>query len=180
MIADFGWTCANYVYTSLDIFSSSAYQTFKSIAHEKNIRLASSVDLKLKPTTGEYYDAITKIMKSGCLATVIVTQSAQAAEVIYEAHRQGYEGHFVTQGSGMSVPDYLHRKTGNEIQVNRMMKGIFAVDSFNGAGTKRSAFMNLNTSMSGVRMRSTPPISITTADIKTWRVFGGNKHPRQR
>ena len=165
---------------SLDVFSSSAYQTFKSIAPDKNIRLASSVDLKLKPTTGEYYDAITKIMKSGCLATVIVTQSAQVAEVIYEARKRGYKGQFVILGSGMSVPDYLHRKTGNEIQVNRMMKGIFAVDYFNGAGTKRSAFMKMNTSISGVRMRSTPPISITTADIKTWRVFGGNKHPRQR
>ena len=135
---------------SLDVFSSSAYQTFKSIAHEKNIRLASSVDLKLEPTTGEYYDAITKIMKSGCLATVIVTQSAQVAEVIYEAHKRGYKGQFVIMGSGTSVPDYLYRKTGNKTQVNRMMKGILAVDSFNGAGTKRSAFLNLDMSMPGV------------------------------
>ena len=136
MIVDFGWTCANYVYTSLDVFSASAYSTFKSIAPEKNIRLTSSVDLKLKPTTKEYYDAITKMMESSCLATVIVTQSVQAAELIYEARKRGYKDQFVIQGSGMSVPDYLQRKT-DETQANRMMNGIFAVDSFNGAGTKR-------------------------------------------
>ena len=136
MIVDFDWTCANYVYTSLDVFSVSAYQTFKSIAPEKNIRLTSSVDLKLKPTRAEYYDAITKMMESSCLATVVVTQSAQAAEVIYELRTRGYKGQFVIQGSGMSVPDYLQRKAG-ETQANLMMKGIFAVDSFNGAGTKR-------------------------------------------
>ena len=142
MIADFGWTCANYVYTFVDSFSVSAYHTFERTAPEKNIRLAASVSLQTEDPTQEDYDkAVTKIMESDCLATVIVTQSAQAAEMIYEAHRQGYKGQFVTQGSGMSVSDYLHRKTGNETQVNRMMKGIFAVDSFNGAGTKRSAFM---------------------------------------
>ena len=136
MIADFGWTCANYVYTEGDIFSSSAYQTFKSTAPEKNIRLAASVGLKSKPTADDYNNAINKIMKSGCLATVVVTQSVQAAELIYEARKRGYKDQFVIQGSGMSVPDYLQRKT-DETQANRMMEGIFAVDSFNGLGTKR-------------------------------------------
>ena len=136
MIVDFEWTCANYVYTSLDIFSSSAYQTFKNTAPEKNIRLTASVGLEFKPTTDDYNNAFNKIMKAGCLATVVVTQSAQAAEVIYELRTRGYKGQFVIQGSGMSVPDYLQRKT-DETQANRMMEGIFAVDSFNGLGTKR-------------------------------------------
>ena len=180
MIADFQWTCANYVYTYVDSFSLSAYHEFKKIAPEKNIQMTTvSVGLPNQPTAEDYDEAVTKIMESSCLATVIVTQTTPTASIIYEARKQGYKGHFVVQGASMSIQTNIRRMAG-DTQMNEILHGMHAVAPFHGVGTKRSAFMNLDMSMSGVRMRSTSPISITTADIKPWRVIGGIKHPRQR
>ena len=185
MIVDFGWTCANYVYTLVDSFSFSAYHAFERTAPDKNIGLAASVGLQTEePTQADYDKAVTKIMESDCLATVIVTQTTPTASIIYEARKRGYKGQFVIQGASMSIQGNIHRMAARDglttQDSNLMLRGMHAVAPFNGVGTKRSAFMHLDMSMSGVRMRSTPPISITTAGTKPWRALGGSKHPRQR
>ena len=186
MIVDFRWTCANYVYTFVDSFSFAAHHAFKSFVDEKKkIRLAASVSLQKEDPTQEDYDkAVTEIMESNCLATVIVTQTLPTAAIIYEARKRGYKGHFVIQAASMSIQGHIHRMAARDGLTTRdadlMLRGMHAVSPFNGVGTKRSAFMYLDMSMSGVRMRSTPPISITTAGTKPWRVLGGTKRPRQR
>ena len=137
MIADFGWTCANYVYTEVDSFSASAYHTFKRTAPEKNIRLAERVGFQTEqPTAGDYDEAATKIMKSGCQATVIVTQTVPTASIIYEARKRGYEGHFVIQAASMSIQANLRRMVG-DTQTDEMLHGMLAVAPFNGAGNDR-------------------------------------------
>ena len=147
MIADFGWTCANYVYTFVDSFSVSAYHVFERAAPEKKIQLAASVSLQTEDPTQEDYDkAVTKIMQSDCLATVIVTQTAPTASIIYEARKRGYEGHFVIQAASMSIQFNLRRMVG-DTQTDEMLHGMLAVAPFNGAGNDRWVFMNLDMSM---------------------------------
>ena len=137
MIADFGWTCANYVYTEVDSFSASAYHTFKRTAPEKNIRLAERVGFQTEqPTAGDYDEAATKIMKSGCQATVIVTQTVPTASIIYEARKRGYEGHFVIQAASMSIQANLRRMVG-DTQTDEMLHEMLAVAPFNGVGNDR-------------------------------------------
>ena len=137
MIVDLGLTCANYVYTEVDSFSASAYHTFKRTAPERKIRLASSIGLTENPTSDDFIQAATRIMKSDCRATVVTTQSVAGAAVVHETHKQGYEGQFLVQGALMAIPRLLRTKVKDDDEVNRMMRGIFAVDSFNGAGTER-------------------------------------------
>ena len=137
VFAEFGWACANYVYTPSDVFSLSAYETFKRTAPERKIRLASSIGLTENPTSDDFIQAATRIMKSDCRATVVTTQSVAGAAVVHETHKQGYEGQFLVQGALMAIPRLLRTKVKDDDEVNRMMRGIFAVDSFNGAGTER-------------------------------------------
>ena len=142
MIADFGWTCANYVYTEVDSFSSSAYHAFKRTAPKKKIQLAESVSLHTEEPTAEDYDeAATKIARSGCQATVIVTQTVPTASIIYEAHKRGYRGHFVIQGASMSIQANIHRMADRDglttQDANLMLRGMHAVAPFNGVGNDR-------------------------------------------
>ena len=137
MIVDFGWTCANYVYTFVDSFSVSAYHTFERTAPEKNIQLAASVSLQTEDPTQEDYDkAVTKIMESDCLATVIVTQTTPTASIIYKAHKRGYKGRFIIQGASMSIQTNLRRMVG-DTQTDEMLHGMLAVAPFNGVGNDR-------------------------------------------
>ena len=131
MLADFRWTCANFVYTPLDMFSTTAYETFKQ---EKNIRIAVTVTLGLHPTPDDHSKAMARIMKSDCLATIVVVQTSQAAELVYAAHTQGYEGEFLMPR--LELQSYLRQKA-DEAEVNRMMTGIFLFAVFNGEGTAR-------------------------------------------
>ena len=151
MIVDLGLTCANYVYTEVDSFSASAYHDFKHIAPEKGITLAKSVSLRTEePTAAEYDEAATKIARSGCRATVIVTQTVPTASIIYEARKRGYKGQFVIQGASMSIQGNIHRMAARDglttQDSNLMLRGMHAVAPFNGVGTKRSAFMYLDMS----------------------------------
>ena len=132
MPADFRWTCANFVYTPLDLYSTTAYETFKQ---EKNIRIELSVTLDRQPTPDDYSKAMAKIMESDCLATIVVVQTRQAAELVYAAHTQGYEGEFVMPRLA-GIQSYLRQKA-DEAEVNRMMTGIFFLAVFNGEGTAR-------------------------------------------
>ena len=131
MPADFRWTCANFVYTPLDLFSTTAYETFKQ---EQNIRIALSVTLDFNPTPDDISKAMADIMESDCLATVVVVQSRHAAELVYAAHVQGYEGEFLMPR--LELQSYLRQKA-DEAEVNRMMTGIFLFAVFNGEGTAR-------------------------------------------
>ena len=145
MLADFGWTCANYLYTPLDVFSTTAYETFKKrTARERNIRLASSVSLKSNPTTNDISNAVADIMKSDCLVTIMSIQTPRAADVVYEAHRQGYQGEFVTSSTALNIRTYLHLKAEDDAHINSMMRGIFSVAEFNGIGTARSVLVKCN------------------------------------
>ena len=131
MPADFRWTCANFVYTPLDLYSTTAYETFKQ---EKNIRIELSVTLDRNPTPDDYSKAMADIMESDCLATVVVVQSRHAAELVYAAHTQGYKGEFLMPR--LELQSYLRQKA-DEAEVNRMMTGIFLFAVFNGEGTAR-------------------------------------------
>ena len=137
VFAEFGWPCANYVYTPSDIFSSAAHETFKHTAPGRKIRLATSIRLNENPTADDFVQAAADIMKSDCRATVVVTQTAAAAAVVHETHKQGYEGQFLMQGALRAIPSFLRTKLNDDDEVNRMMRGLFTVDSFNGAGTER-------------------------------------------
>ena len=137
MIVDLGLTCANYVYTEVDSFSASAYHTFKRTAPGKNIELTERVGFQTEePTAGDYDEAATKIARSGCQATVIVTQTVPTASIIYEAHKRGYRGHFVIQGASMSIQTNLRRMVG-DTQTDEMLHGMLAVAPFNGVGNDR-------------------------------------------
>ena len=133
---DFRWTCANFVYTPLDVFSTSAYETFKRAAPDRKIWRASSISLKTSPEKKEYTEAANKIMRSDCLVTIIVTQTVPTGEMVREAHKQGYKGEIVIQGASMSIQAYLRSKVG-ETQAHRMMRGIIAVSPSNGFGTPK-------------------------------------------
>ena len=143
MLSDFHWGCANYVYTPLDLFSTSAYEYFKSHAPSKKtkIRLASSISLKPSPTPDDYTEAAKKIMKSNCLITIIVTQTVPTGEIVREAYKQGYKGEIVIQGASMSIQGYLRSKVATVLddhsEANRMMRGIIAVSPSNGFGTSK-------------------------------------------
>ena len=137
MIVDFQWTCVNYVYTYVDSFSVSAFHTFERTAPEKNIELTVPVSLpRDEPTAEDYDEAVTKIMKSDCPATVIVTQTVPTASIIYEAHKRGYRGQFIIQGASMTIHANLRRMAG-DTQTNEMLQGMHAVAPFNGVGNDR-------------------------------------------
>ena len=136
LLSDFRWTCANYVYTSFDLFSTSAYEAFKRFAPDRNIRLAASIGLARSPENEEYIEAVDKIMRSDCLVTIMVTQTVATGEMVREAHDQGYEGEIVIQGASMSIQGYLRSKLG-VAQAHRTMTGIIAVSPFNGFGTPK-------------------------------------------
>ena len=124
------------MYTSLDVFSTSAYEAFKSAAPDRKIRVASSISLQQTPNAEEITEAANKIMRSDCLVTIIVTQTVPTGEMVREAHKQGYKGQIVIQGASMSIQGYLRSKLG-ETQAHRIMRGIIAVSPFNGFGTPK-------------------------------------------
>ena len=88
------------------------------------------------PTRGEYANGVNKIMESNCLVTIMVTQTVPTAEMVREAHKQGYEGEIIIQGASMSIQGYLRSKAG-ETEAHRLMRGIIAVSPFNGVGTPK-------------------------------------------
>ena len=164
MFADFRWKCANYVYTSLEVFSTSAYEKVLAAARSKKIQRASIVTLKMHPRTTQkaVETAIAEMIKeSDCLATVVTAQTPQKADVIYHAFRLNYEGQILMIGDVSSIPSILHHrlmqdatkaiKKGEKVdmqaidaKVNHMMRGVFVVEAFNGAGTERLALMKFD------------------------------------
>ena len=90
----------------------------------------------MSPNDEEYTEAVNKIMRSKCLVTIIVTQTVPTAEMVREAHKQGYKGQIIIQGASMSIQGYLRSKLG-ETQAHHSMRGIIAVSPFNGIGTPK-------------------------------------------
>ena len=136
MLADFRWTCANYVYMHDDLFSANAFETFKEERIRRNIRLEKEVNLDLKPTSSDISKHAATFVNSKCQAIVIITQTEPAAQLVSELYKQGYEGYILIQGASMSIASYV-RGWQDAATVNKIMKGVIAVDTYAGVGTPR-------------------------------------------
>ena len=152
MFADFNWTCANYIYTKFEDFSTSAFESMRHAASKKGIRHALSVGIDMNPApTQEDIAAIIADMTkaSDCLAIIVTTQTPQKADVIYHTFDQRYQGQIIMVGDAASIPSTLHNRLREEnvkeseidARVNEMMRGVLVVEAFNGAGTERSVLM---------------------------------------
>ena len=143
------------------MFSTSAYEKVLAAARSKTIQRSSIVTLKMHPRTTQkaVETAIAEMMKeSDCLATVVTAQTPQKADVLYHAFRLNYEGQILMIGDVSSIPSILHHrlmqdaiKNGEKVdmqaidtKVNHMMRGVFVVEAFNGAGTERLVSMKFD------------------------------------
>ena len=126
------------MYAYLDTFSASAFEAFKIDAPKKDIHLAESVIMKDEPEEEDYNKYVAQILGSDCAATIIVTQTVPAAEIVYQARKKGYGGEFLVDGLLMSMHANLHEKAKKEGEdVNYMLRGMFALSPFYGVGTSK-------------------------------------------
>ena len=140
VLADFRWTCANYVYMHDDLFSNNAFETFKEESIQRNIRIEKAINLELKPNSPPISKHAETVVNSNCQAIVIITQTDPAARMVNELYKQGYEGYILIQGASMSIASYV-RGWQDAATVNKIMKGVIAVDTYAGVGTPRLVLM---------------------------------------
>ena len=137
MVADFGWNCANFVHDQRDPYSRSAYKAFKVAADHYGLprdRIVS-VEITRNETSITLETAVTTIMNSNCLATVVATQTETAAKVLHEAKiKSEYKGEFLVQGALSSVKDKLRAlssvKDKLHEEATRVLDGVFGVEAF--------------------------------------------------